>query len=89
VTPDWVIESVKSKSRCDESLFHPNLLILAEEKSANDSLDASLADITGFAEPETAEEKPAPVGKPAAPMLDPTRYAATTLVLIKTSIQFV
>lgn len=27
VTPDWVIDSVKNKSLCDEDLYHPRLLI--------------------------------------------------------------
>lgn len=75
VTPDWVLESVKNKSRCDEELFHPSLLIL-EKKEYIDPLASSIADITGFAEPETPEAKPAPVGKPTGPpVLDPHRYA--------------
>ncbi|KAI1293705.1 PAX-interacting protein 1 [Halotydeus destructor] len=28
VTPDWVIDSVRSKTKCDEELYHPRLLIL-------------------------------------------------------------
>ncbi|UYV61255.1 PAXIP1 [Cordylochernes scorpioides] len=28
VTPDWVADSVRNKSRCDEDLYHPRLLIL-------------------------------------------------------------
>ena len=27
VTPDWIIDSVKSKTLCDEDLYHPRLLI--------------------------------------------------------------
>ncbi|XP_059490268.1 PAX-interacting protein 1-like isoform X2 [Neocloeon triangulifer] len=74
VTPDWIIESVKSKSRCDESLFHPSLLILPEDKKASDGLSSSIADITGFAEPEATEECTTPTAKPAPPVLDPNRY---------------
>ena len=75
VTPDWVLESVKNKSRCDEELFHPSLLIL-EKKEYADPLASSLADITGFAEPETPEVKQVPVGKTTgASVLDPNRYA--------------
>ncbi|RWS31158.1 PAX-interacting protein 1-like protein [Leptotrombidium deliense] len=33
VTPDWVIDSVKSKTRCDEELYHPRLLILPNSRS--------------------------------------------------------
>jgi hypothetical protein len=28
VTPDWVVDSVRSRARCEEGLYHPRLLIL-------------------------------------------------------------
>lgn len=28
VTPDWVVDSVRSRGRCEEGLYHPRLLIL-------------------------------------------------------------
>jgi hypothetical protein len=75
ITPDWVLESVKNKSRCDEDLFHPSLLIL-EKKEYSDPLASSLADITGFAEPETPEVKQVAAGKPnTTSVLDPHRLA--------------
>jgi len=28
VTPDWVVDSVRSRGRCEEGLYHPRLLIV-------------------------------------------------------------
>ncbi|XP_061746291.1 PAX-interacting protein 1 [Nerophis ophidion] len=40
VTPDWILDSVRAKSRCEESLYHPRLTYLEdEEDSEADSYD--------------------------------------------------
>ncbi|KAF4518541.1 hypothetical protein B566_EDAN004285, partial [Ephemera danica] len=58
VTPDWVCDSVKGGVRCDEELYHPALLILEEEtkEEEEDPLATSLANITGFSEPERPQQ---------------------------------
>jgi hypothetical protein len=33
VTPDWVVDSVRSRGRCEEGLYHPRLLILPKPHS--------------------------------------------------------
>jgi hypothetical protein len=33
VTPDWVVDSVRSRGRCEEGLYHPRLLILPKPRS--------------------------------------------------------
>lgn len=33
VTPDWVVDSVRSRGRCEEGLYHPCLLILPKPHS--------------------------------------------------------
>ena len=43
VTPDWVIDSVKNKSLCDEDLYHPRLLIFNNQSS---SLKPELTDVS-------------------------------------------
>lgn len=32
VTPDWVVDSVRSRGRCEEGLYHPRLLILPKPR---------------------------------------------------------
>ncbi|KAJ9600715.1 hypothetical protein L9F63_026146, partial [Diploptera punctata] len=33
VTPDWIVDSVRSRGRCEEGLYHPRLLILPKPRS--------------------------------------------------------
>lgn len=64
VTPDWVCDSVKGGVKCDEALYHPGLLLLADEKKDVDPLATSLANITGFSEPEQAPKLEATTPQP-------------------------
>ncbi len=41
VTPDWVIDSVKNKSLCDEDLYHPRLLIFNNPSSTSNKVELS------------------------------------------------
>lgn len=68
VTPDWVIDSVKNKSICDEDLYHPRLLIFNNQSIVKSELSdvstPSAVVSTGITPTSAVTSLPASSGAP-------------------------
>lgn len=69
VTPDWVVESIKSSTRLDEDSFHPKYLVYpkAREPTPPPAGDLSTAQILGFADDVVPPPAPIVPERPTSP----------------------